>query len=591
MKIREFIKNNILLIDGAMGTYYSDLVKKDSLSELANIDNPQIIEKIHLEYIEAGAKLIRTNTFSANKYVLNFSEDKIKEILQSGYKIAKKSALDKDVYVACSIGPIPETNEKSYDEILEEYYFIIDCLLEVGADIFLFETFPYTEYIKDLVKYITKKNKEAEILAQFSVNAHGYTKKGISMERILEEVKEIKELSAYGFNCTIGAGHMYNLLQKINVTDYTLMAVPNAGYPEKIYNRTVYIDNASYFSETMYQICRLGANIVGGCCGTTPKHIKYMAKAISKLNKVEIIVKQNKDNGLQKKGRKVNKFYDKLNNNKFVTAVELDPPFNYDISKLMEAANILKVEGADIITIADSPLAKVRLDSLMMAAKIQREVGIEVMPHLCCRDKNIIAIKSGLMASYVEGIRNYLFVTGDPLHDEIRGKVSGVFNMNSIKLMEFVKTLNDEIDNKDYYRYGGALNPKLPNTKRVIERVLKKKEAGASYLLTQPVYTLEDIEKLNIIREETKIKIIGGIMPFVSYRNVWFIHNEFAGMNVPETIINRFKPDMTKTEGEEVGVEIAVEVAKQMKPYVDGFYFMTPFNRASMIAKIMKYVK
>ncbi len=285
-----------------------------------------------------------------------------------------------------------------------------------------------------------------------------------------------------------------------------------------------------------------------------------------------------------------NHFHEKLQNNEFVIAVEIDPPFGYDVTKLMEAAHILKAEGVDLLTIADSPLGKMRLDSIMMATKIHREVGMDVMPHLCCRDKNSLAMKAMLSAAYVEGIRNYLLVTGDPLPDGSRSESKAVFHMNSIKLMSLVKEMNHDIKDEDYFVYGGALNPKLPNIESVITQVMKKKEAGAQYLLTQPIYTKEEMDTLIKIKERTGIKILGGILPLVSYRNARFIDNEFAGMNIPEEIIHRFNPEMSREESEAVGIECAVEVAKTLKGVVDGLYFMTPFNRATMIAKILKRI-
>lgn len=588
MTIKEYLKNNILLIDGAMGTYYAEKTKdNNTLSEKANLKNPEIIKEIHKEYIDAGAKLIRTNTFAANQYVLKYPRNKVKEVIASGYNIAKEVCDNTDVIVACSIGPIPEKKDVKHSDIMDEYYFIIDTFLELGADVFLFETFAHTEYINNFVSYILNKNSKAEIFAQFAVNLYGFSKRGIGQKRIIEEASKIEGLTAFGFNCGIGAGHLFNLLKKIDIGNNTLVAVPNAGYPDNIYDRTIYMDNADYFAETILEICKLGVKVVGGCCGTTPNHIKAISERLHEIEDVKVTrrIKENK----QKISKNIveNKFYDKLINNEFVIAVELDPPFGHDITTIMEAANVLKAAGVDIITIADSPLGKPRLDSLMIASKINREVGIEVMPHVCCRDRNIISIKSQLLTSHVEGIRNFLLVTGDPIPSEERSEIKSVFNLNSIKLMKLVKELNYEFDIEDSLIYGGALNPNLSNINKVIERVIQKKEAGAKFLLTQPIYDNNGIDNLKKIKDKTGIKIIAGILPLVSYRNAQFLHNEFPGMNIPDEIMNMFKPEMTREEAEEVGINIAVNIAKEMINIADGFYFMTPFNRASMIVKIM----
>ncbi|PKM96414.1 MAG: bifunctional homocysteine S-methyltransferase/methylenetetrahydrofolate reductase [Firmicutes bacterium HGW-Firmicutes-1] len=587
--IKAYIEKNILLIDGAMGTYYASQENDyNHLSEKANLEKPEAITNIHNAYIGAGAKLIRTNTFSANRYDMACSVQEVNKVLQKGYDIATACALNQDVFVACSIGPITETSESSETEIMGEYYRIIDVFLNLGAKAFVFETFSQTDYIKKFVPYILDKNKDAEIIALFTINLHGYSKKGIGYKRMIEELTNLNGLTAFGFNCGVGAGHLYNLYKNIDLEKNIYAAVPNAGYPEKIYDRTLYMDNSDYFAEKIIDICKLGVKIVGGCCGTTPAHIQQISNYLETFE-IEAHRKKNSIESLRiVSQKKENPFWEKLDRGEFVVAVEIDPPFGYDISKLMEAAHILKAEGVDILTIADSPLGKMRLDSLMMATKIYREVGIDVMPHVCCRDKNVIALKSVISAAYVEGIRNYLLVTGDPLPDILRNEIKSVFNMNSVKLMSLVKEMNEELTNEDVFIYGGALNPKGANLDKIIEKVLQKKEAGAKYLLTQPIYTEQDIQKLRLIKEKTGIKILGGILPLVSYKNAQFINNEFAGMNIPDVVINMFNTKMSREEAEEVGIHISVELGKAMTPVVDGLYLMTPFNRATMIGKILK---
>jgi homocysteine S-methyltransferase len=590
VSIREYLKENILLLDGAMGTYYAESTDyNNTLSEKANIKNPEIIERIHKEYIEAGAKVIRTNTFAANQYILKYPRDKVKKVITNGYNIAQKVCENKEVIIACSIGPIPEKKDVSHTDIMNEYFFIIDTFLELGANVFLFETFGHTEYIKQFVQYILQKNKGAEILAQFAVNLYGFTKRGVSQQRIIEEASKIDGLTAFGFNCGIGSGHLLNLLKKVDMGDNNnIVAIPNAGYPDNIYDRTIYMDNAEYFSETILEICKLGVKVVGGCCGTTPKHIKAIADRLHEIEGAPIVRKVNQEIKKVAKNVVENKFYNKLSKGEFVFAVELDPPFGHEISKIMESANLLKAKGVDVITIADSPLGKPRLDSLMIASKIHREVDIEVMPHICCRDRNIISLKSQLLTSHVEGIRNFLLVTGDPIPSEDRSEIKSVFNLNSIKLMRLVKEINYEFDVEDCLIYGGALNPNVTNVDNIIKRVLQKKEAGAKFLLTQPVYEKRTVENIKKIKNETGIKIIGGILPLVSYRNAQFLHNEFPGMNIPKEIMEQFKQDMTREVAENVGVEIAVEIGRKMYNVVDGFYIMTPFNRANMIVKIIE---
>lgn len=589
ISIKDYLQKRILLFDGAMGTYFAHLdMEYSDICEKANIDKPEVIYKIHSEYLQAGASLVRTNTFAANKYDLNCTEAQRNNIIKAGYEIASRAISDTEGFVGCSIGPIAEREKVSQEEIILEYKNMADTFIELGASVFVLETFASPEEIKELTQHITLKNPKAEIITLFSVNMHGYSKKGINYRKIIENAKNLDGVIATGFNCGAGAGHLLKLIKSMDFDLENFAAIPNAGYPEKIMDRTIYQSNADYFAETEVEICRYGIKIVGGCCGTTPEHISKINKALAKTN-FEIKTKPR-----EKYSKKIlmqyreNSFRDKLERGEFVNAVEIDPPFGYDVSKLMEAAHILKQKNADIITIADSPLGKMRLDSLIMSAKIYREVGIDVMPHVCCRDKNIIALKALISASFVENIRNFLFVTGDPLPEDAKGEVKSVFNMNSVKLMTLVKEMNEEFSKEDGFYYGGALNPQGANIERIIEKVLLKKQAGASYLLTQPIFTQKDIENIILIKKRTGIKILGGILPLVSYKNARFIDNEFAGMNIPENIINSFDTNMSREEAQEQGINIAVEVGRKLKEHVDGFYFMTPFNRAEMVGEIME---
>lgn len=241
-----------------------------------------------------------------------------------------------------------------------------------------------------------------------------------------------------------------------------------------------------------------------------------------------------------------------------------------------------------MITFADSPMGKARVDSIMMGIKVSNEVGIPVMPHIACRDKNVIAMRAGIMGAYINGIRNFLFVTGDPVPAESRQDISGVFDFNSIKLMQYVNEMNAEHFQEEPICFGGALNYNRPNLDMEIKRMEKKIEAGAKYFLTQPIFSKEDMERIRVIKEKTNTKILCGIMPLISYRNASFIKNEILGIHVPDEILARFTPEMTREEGEAVGVEIAKEVMQELEVVADGFYFMLPFNRVHLVEQILK---
>lgn len=589
MRIHDYLQNNILITDGAMGTYYSEVTGDNSMAcEFANTSNPEIIKKIHMNYIEAGAKLIRTNTFSANSFYLGVSRDKVKELIHAGFNIAKDVVSDKEIFIAASIGPINNsTVDKNDQDTLEEYKFIVDSFMEVGTDIFLFETFSSVNYLTEISQYIKEKNSNAFVMAHFAVMPDGFTREGISIKTIVEEAKAIKTLDIYGFNCGSGPSHLYKMTKNLNLSGDIISVLPNAGYPEVVNERMVYVNNPEYFAEKMTEVKNLGVKILGGCCGTTPKHIYEMAKRLSEDTGSIFIPSEVIPAAKEAVKKERNVFQEKLQRKEFVIAVELDPPFDTSIGKIMEGAKVCKENGIDLITIADSPMSKVRVDSIAIATKIKREIGIDTMPHICCRDKNVNAIRAGLLAAHIEGIRNVLAVTGDPVSTEERGSIKSVFNLNSFKLMNLISQMNEEVFSEDTVSIGGALNLNVKNKEIEVGRMYKKLENGATFFLTQPIYDDETIEFLKSMKRE-KVKILGGILPIVSYRNAQFLNNELPGVHIPEEYMNRFYKEMSREEGEQVGIEMAVEIAKKIKPYVDGLYFMTPFNRVNMIMKIIE---
>ncbi|MCR3761917.1 bifunctional homocysteine S-methyltransferase/methylenetetrahydrofolate reductase [Clostridium felsineum] len=591
--IREYIKNNILVTDGAMGTYYSKITGDyNNFCEFANLNNPKVIFNIHKEYIDAGAKFIRTNTFSANTLTMDISKEELRNIITEGYKIAKKAAATKDnVFVAADVGPINKFEVgKPVEYIIEEYKFVVDTFMELGADIFVFETLSSIDCLEEIFKYIKLKNKYAFILTQFAVMQDGFTREGISANSIVNKMNSIKNIDAYGFNCGSGPAHLYSVIKNLKLLGDTISALPNSGYPELINERMVYVDNPDYFADKMSMIKNVGIKILGGCCGTTPRHIEKLVEKL-KTNVKQVEIKAIKKEEKPNKKREKNKFWEKLVKDEFPIVVELDPPFNIDIDKIMYAAEVCKKNNIDLVTIADSPMSKVRVDSIMIASKIKRELGIEVMPHMCCRDKNVNAIRASLLAAHIEGIRNILAITGDPVTGIDKVNTKSVFNLNSFKLMNLISEMNKEVFKHDEINIGGALNLNVLNKKIEVSRMLKKVDNGGTFFLTQPIFEESTIEFLANLKRDKGVKIIGGILPLVSYRNVQFINNELFGVNIPKEYVERFKIDMSREEAETVGVDLATELIHKIKKYVDGIYMVTPFNRIEMVMKILKNIR
>jgi len=591
--IKEYLKNNVLISDGAMGTYYSELTGNDaSYCEFGNLNDKDTIKKIHDEYINAGAKLIRTNTFSANTYDLGVSQDRLSDIIKSGINIAKEATKNTSIFIGASIGPIKEDNiDESHNEILNEFKFIVDCFLESGIDIFFFETFSNYNYLKETCEYIKSKNPDSFILTQFAVKPDGFTRDGLSATKLVNEVKSIKSIDAYGFNCGSGPSHMSEIIKKINIGNDIVSALPNAGYPEIIHDRTIYPNNPTYFAKRVNDIKCFGASIVGGCCGTNPNYIKQLASIIDENSKIANTIIRDEEKVKEPKIKTKNTFKDKLDNNEFVVAIELSAPIDTDFSKLITGAKICKENNIDLVTVPDSPMSKVRADSTIIACKIKREIGIEAMPHICCRDKNTNAIRSSLIGSHIEDIRNVLAITGDPISDASKVETKSVFNLNSFRLMELIEDMNAEVFKKDNIFIGGALNLNVLNKEVEFNRMLKKIDKGAKFFLTQPIYDDEAIEFLKKIRERTNVKILAGLLPVVSYKNAMFLNNELPGVTIPDKYVKMFEENMSKEEAQEIGIKITVEIGKKLKDACDGLYFITPFNRVSMLIEIIKQIK
>ncbi len=589
LSFKEYIKNNIVITDGAMGTYYSSISgTPTTLSEEASITNPQLVLQIHREYVDSGATLLRTNTFSSNDYFLKDID--LQEQIKKSFYLARQASNNK-AYVGGSIGPIPDGEDI---DPLVMWKKVVDLFLNENCDIFIFETLSSTDNLEEIILYIKEKNKNAYIITNFVMQVDGTTRKGIDFSTIVKEVKNLK-VDSYGINCGIGPFHSKKIIENIQFEDDTVGVMPNAGYPEIVNSRTIYSANPDYFSDVILEIKKLGVKIIGGCCGTTPEYIRKINQKINNTSniKVNTIEKNNiikptvKENIIN---IETNNFKNKVEKGDFVIAVELGAPTSYNTSKFLDCGKIIKEAGGDIITVADNPLCRPHMDSIIATTKLKREIGIDVMPHICCRDRNVIGIKSSVLGGYSEKIRNLLLVTGDGIPSQDRAEIKSVFNLNSYKLMELVREINREKFSDDPIFYGGALSLNTKNLDNVLSRIDKKIKAGCSYFLTQPIFNYEDIEFLQKIKDTFDIKILGGIMPIVSIKNALFLDNEFPGININKDVIHKFHNKMSREEAEDVGVSIATNYGKEVKKVVDGLYITTPFLRGTMVSKVIRGV-
>mgnify|MGYP004679380719 FL=1 len=593
MNIREYLKKSKLIADGSFGTYYSQKYKTVDIPEYANITASQRISEIHTEYINSGAKLIRTNTFASNTYSLDCSIEEVKENIKAAYKIAKGAVEQsgKEIFIAGNIGPVPAVFQPDFEAVEEEYYQIAKTFIDEGADILCFETFTQSEHIMPAIKRIKEKCNPF-IIVQFCVNQYGYSEAGESAERLVSETAFSKCVDAVGLNCGVGPAHMQQILSRINLNNNCFVtAMPNAGYPLLVRNRVKYADNPIYFASKVNDIALLGADIIGGCCGTTPDYIREVAKTVD----LTPTVKSDETSANNENEKPVIKksFFrnaDGTIKDKKLIAVELAPPFGADDKKLLEAAHMLKGLGVDVLTFPDSPSGRTRIDSVLMAQKVKNVTGFEVMPHICCRDKNAIAVRSTFLGASINGINNFLIITGDPIPVMARQVVKSVFNFDSVGLMRIADEMNSEALKDSPLTYGGAINQSRRRIESEIKRVQKKMEAGAEFFLTQPVFTAEDAERLRRVKEETGARILCGIMPLVSRKNALFMKNEISGVNVTDEVIERYPENACREDGENVGVELAKEMIAATRDFADGYYFSFPFNRTYLLKRIIEEV-
>ena len=587
--LKQDLTTQVILTDGAMGTYYNQLYPEaEELVENENLNNKSRIYDIHKAYIQAGARLLRTNTFASN---FNFypDRDELKANLQAGLQIARDAvanvACDGQVYVAADIGTLYDIG-KDFTEVINDYKYIIDCFLEAGGDIFWFETQNDIFYIKELAQYIKTKRQDAYVIASFCVDKTGYSKSGISYKRIINEMCHLDSVDAYGFNCSMAGSQMVKLLENISFpSDKPLVTLPNAGYPYEVRGQIYYGKNIGYFVENEIALQKIGANIVGGCCGTTPEYISQISlenhiytKSITK-KKTEVVA------------RTESGFWKKLQNGEKPFVVELDPPADMNYQRVVEGAKMLQEHNVDLLTLSDSPLARTRMDASLLGSKIQKEIGIDVMPHISCRDRNIISLRGTIMGAYANDLKHFLFVTGDPISKQNRADQTQVFNCNSIRLMNLADGMNHEEFVDDTIVYGGALNYNGVNVDAIARRMNMKMEQGCTFFLTQPIYSDDDVARIKELREMTGAKIMAGIMPLVSRKNAMFIADEMPGMNVPDYIVDKYKADMSREESEQVAIEISVEIAKKLQDCCDGYYFMTPFNRVNLICNVIEKIR
>lgn len=589
MNIREHIRDQKLILDGAMGTYFEKKYPSYLYpAEMANLKDPEYVLSIHRDYIEAGADMIKTNTFSANPENNSFAGDEYIKIIREGCRIARQAVEEsgRDVGILADIGPVSGTDASYKKQILKK---ICDLFIEEGISDFIFETNSNSRGIRETAEYIRSRIPDAYIIVSFAVQTDGYTLAGLYYMDLFRKIIDSGAVDAVGTNCVISALHMYELLKDIDKTEITLCAMPNGGYPRVSGRKIYYESDPGYFCDQTLKIAASGVNIIGGCCGTDPGFIRELSKAVRSGIMDESPVKVRPLKTARQGNAEQNRLWSKIKTGKKIIAVELDTPRESRGETFMSGAWQLKSAGVDAITLADCPTARARMDSSLMACKLKRELDIDPIPHLTCRDRNINATKALLLGLSMEGVNNVLLITGDPIPSTERSDIKSVYQFNSRILAGFVSSLNNN-ELSAPFRIYGALNVNAVNFDVQIEIAKNKIEKGMTCLLTQPVLNETAFENLKRAREELDVKILGGIIPVVSSRNARFMNSEISGIDVSEKIIEMYE-GKDRAECTKLAIDISSDIAERIMPYVDGYYLVTPFNRVDIITEIVKNIR
>ena len=586
--IRELLQTRPLLFDGAMGTYYKAAPGVEC--EQANLTDPVGVLAVHREYLAAGADAVKTNTFSLPRLAAAHTPG-WEQLAQAGWQLAVQAAEETDAAVFADLGPAPDTEAVPAGQV---YTAVAKQFAALGARNFLFETLSSDAGLLDAVGAIKAEVPDAFVLVSFAVLPDGYTREGMYCKDLARRMQESGIVDAVGLNCVSAPGAMRTLAKQLGGT-LPLSVMPNAGYPVVTRTQVKYQGRPEYFARELGRLAAEGTvQILGGCCGTTPAHIAALRAELDSLPVVEKTAPAEEFSTVKEQTvENEDAFLRKLNAGEKVIAIELDSPRNADLTGYLEGAKKLQAAGADLLTIADCPIAQARMDSSLVACRVHRELGLCTLPHMTCRDRNLNATKALLLGLYAEGVREVLAITGDPIPTAERDEVKNVYQFNSRKLAQYIVSLAGEgREMPGPMTVFGALNLNARNFDVELRRAKEKLENGMSGFLTQPVLSAQAVENLKKSRETlgADAKILAGIMPVVSQRNAIFMENEINGIHVEDWIIEKFA-GLDRAQGEELGLAISLEMAKAALPYADGLYLMTPFNRVALMERLIGRLK
>lgn len=605
-EFRDQFNGRVFVADGAMGTmFYSKGVFINRSYDELNLTAPSMVREIHQDYVKVGAEILETNTFGANRLRLAAFglAEKLGEINRVGVRLAREAARD-SAFVAGAIGPlgvrIEPLGPTSFAEARAHFREQAEALLEAGVDLFVLETFFDLHETREAILAVREvAGNDMIIVAQVTIDDDGRMPDGSSTETFTRKLDELP-VDVIGLNCSVGPKSTLETAERMMLYSKKPMSVmPNAGLPSKVEGRNIYLCSPEYMAQYTRRFLWAGVKIVGGCCGTTPEHIKLIRSEARSLNpmqpKTAIVVEEaaTKPKALAKVpvGEK-SELGAKLAGGKFVVFVEILPPRGVDASKEIEGARLCAAHGIDVINVPDGPRASARLSAQVTCQKIQQEAGIEAVLHFCCRDRNILSIQSELLGAHTVGVRNLICITGDPPRMGTYPDATAVFDVDAIGLSNIVNNLNSGLDiggnpigSQTALLLGVGANPGALNMDEEIRRFEWKVQAGAEYVVTQPVFDLNLLEKFLKRTEQFRIPFVCGIWPLTSFRNAEFMMNELR-VPVPEHYMERMRKADNAEAARHEGVAIAREMVQQVASMVAGVQLSAPFGRYSMAIEV-----
>ncbi len=599
------LAEGVVLFDGALGTMlYQKGVYINQCYEALNVSAPNMVTDIHVAYVRAGCDVIETNTFGANAYKLKkFGLDgQLDAINRSAVKLAREVAGDK-VLVAGAVGPLgaylkplgPISEEEAVGYFKEQ----IQVLVSAGVDLLVLETFSDIKELKVAVDQ-ARAVSTLPIVVQASFNEKGETAIGTKVETFVREAN-CWDVDVIGFNCSTGPADMLTWLeQAARLTTKPISCQPNAGTPRTVDGRNFYMATSEYLAEYAKRFIQTGAHVIGGCCGTMPEHIKAMRSAIRALfparpNAVAEVCEPGEILAVELPLADKSAWGKKLAAREFVTSVEITPPRSADPTATLDKCRLLKEAGVDAVNIPDGPRASARLSPLVIAILIEQRVGIETVLHYACRDRNIIGMQSDLLGAYAAGLRNLLIITGDPPKMGDYPDATAVFDVDAVGLTRIVRRLNrgrdvggNPIPMPLSFVKGVGVNPGAINLDQELERLKQKIDAGAEYMITQPVFDTEVFLRFREKIKDVTIPVIAGVWPLISFKNAEFMNNEVPGASVPAPIMERMKQKGSGPEAQAEGIAIAGEALRSIRSQIDGVQVSAPLGKADIALAVLR---